>query len=139
MVALFTSHWRSPLLVDLDATIVSISRGEPRWRLPFSYRRMRSLAPGNEAWAQKDPEAFERAYLDQLDDLGAEHILAELERIANGKPCLLVCWEKLADPNEFCHRRVLAERLRAMTGIEVPELRPGDLPQRQDTLEPRLF
>ena len=133
---LFTSHWRSPLLADVEAQAVSISRGQPRWRLPFSYRRMRELAPGDAAWRHDDTEAFERAYIDQLAELGASRILAGFEQIGSRIPLILLCWER---PGEFCHRRVLADYLRTQTGIEVPELQPGDLPRRTDAAEPKLF
>ncbi|MDP9476313.1 MAG: DUF488 domain-containing protein [Actinomycetota bacterium] len=115
---------------------MSISRGEPRWRLPFPYRRMRELAPNDRAWAQKDPEAFEEAYTLQLEELGARAILERLEALSDGRPTVLLCWKR---PGEFCHRRTLAESLRAKLGIEVPELRPGMLPERADTPQPRLF
>lgn len=105
-IEVYTSHWRNRELADLDATIISISRGEPRWRLPFSYRRLRSLAPNDEAWAQEDRRSFEQAYLDQLDALGAEKILEEIRRIAGGRAALLTCWERAGA--EYCHRWTLA-------------------------------
>jgi hypothetical protein len=99
VIELYTSHWRSPLLADVDAQIVSISRGEPRWRLPFRFRRLRQLAPGTEAWSHKaDREAFENAYQRQLQEIGAEPILERLEEISAGKPAILLCWERLDKP-----------------------------------------
>jgi uncharacterized protein (DUF488 family) len=135
-VKLYTSFWANRELADVDAQIVSISRGEPRWRLPFAYRRLRELAPGDEAWRQKGRESFEETYRAQLEEIGAAAILERLERIGGARPVVMLCWEK---PGEFCHRRVLADFLRARAGVELPELAPGDLPQRQDAAEPRLF
>ena len=134
---LFTSHWRSSLLADVDAQIVSISRGEPRWRLPFAYRRLRSLAPCDEAWQEESTERFEAAYTRQLEELGAQRILDDLGRIGGGRPVVALCWERPHEP--FCHRWVLSRWLHEQTGIEVPELRAGDLPQSQDAPEMRLF
>ena len=132
----FTSHWRSPLLPDLDAVPVSISRGEPRQRLPFRYRRMRALAPDNQTWAMQNPEAFRLSYLRQLEDIGASAILDRLADLGDGLPSILLCWERLG---EVCHRRYLADYLRDRLGVEVPELQPGDLPRRPDAQEPTLF
>ena len=42
---LCTSHWRSPILANVDAQVVGISRGTPRWSLPFKYRKLPALAP----------------------------------------------------------------------------------------------
>ena len=132
----FTSHWRNPELRDLDATIIGISRGTPRWDAGFRYRRFWGLAPDDATWAHEDLEAFETSYRAQLERLGAGGILADLERIAGDGAAVLLCWEK---PGEFCHRRVLAEWLHERTGIVVPELRAGMLPQREGVPEPRLF
>lgn len=97
---------------------------------------MRELAPNDQTWVLEDLEAFEASYLRQLEDLGPERILADLERIGRGRPVVMLCWER---PGEFCHRRVLANFLRAQTLIEVPELEPGMLGRRPDAPQPALF
>ncbi len=97
------------------------------------------LAPNDHAWAQQERDGFERAYLAQLEELGPEHILERLAALSGGKPVVMCCWERLADPSEWCHRRMLASYLRAHAGIEVRELEAGMLPPRPDAPEPRLF
>jgi uncharacterized protein (DUF488 family) len=139
VIDLYTCHWRSPLLVDADAQIVSISRGEPRWRLPFRYRRLQSLAPSDEAWRQKDQKAFEAAYIRQLEEIGVTAILGDLKRIAGDGRAVLLCWERLDKPDEWCHRRILADWLRERTGIEIREMQRGDLPHCEEAAEMRLF
>ncbi len=135
---LFTSHWRNRELAELDTTIIGISRGTPRRSPGFRYKLLRSLAPDNQVWAQEDREAFEAAYLDQLDALAAETILADLKRIAGDHPAVLLCWEMLAEPDEWCHRRMLAGWLEKQTGIVVPELEAGTLTRKPDA-QPALF
>lgn len=136
-IELFTSHWRSTILENVAAVMVSISRGQPRRRLPFKYRKLMSLAPCNEAWNADDQEAFERAYTAQLEGLGTERILEDLRRITGGQPGVLLCWER--PDEEFCHRWMLSDFLYQEAGIVVPELSPGDLPQCQDDSDMRLF
>ncbi len=136
---LFTSHWRSGLLPDLDATIVGISRGTPRRAPGFRYRVLRSLAPSDETWAREDRSEFEASYVGQLKRLGAERIIEDLARIAGDRAAVMLCWERLADPNEWCHRRALASWLQGQVGVVIPELEPGMLPQREDVAERRLF
>ncbi len=95
------------------------------------------MAPGNEAWNAPDEEAFERAYLDQLEKLGAESILADIERISGDRAAVLLCWEK---PHEaLCHRWDLGRWLEDRAGIVVRELQPGDLPPRLEAPQMRLF
>jgi hypothetical protein len=92
-------------LKDVDAQVVGVSRGTPRWSLPFSYRVLRDLAPSDEVWAHEDTREFEAAYLDQLEALGVERIVSDLERISGdygGKLLCLLCWEKPHE--EYCHR-----------------------------------
>ncbi len=135
----YTSHWRNPELGELDAQIVSISRGQPRRRLPFRYRKLTSLAPGDATWSAIDRESFEEAYWTQLEELGAGTILADLERVSGGRPVVALCWERLDKPGDWCHRTMLARFLEEQTSIGVPELKPGMIPPRAGTPEPRLF
>jgi Protein of unknown function, DUF488 len=134
---LFTSFWSNPELRDLDAVIVSISRGEPRWSLPFTYRRVRELAPDNETWTHLNRESFERSYIAQLEEVGAAAILERLERI-NGtrRPVVMLCWER--PDAEYCHRWTLSRFIERDAGIVVPELQPRMLPRRA-TAQPPLF
>lgn len=123
-------------MADVEAQIVSISRGQPRWRLGFSYRRLPELTPSDATWVQEDEGRFEESYLAQLEQLGAAAILGRLEKIGGGRPVVALCWEA---PGEWCHRRMLAGFLERETGQHVPELQHGDLPQRQEAPEMRLF
>ena len=139
VIELYTSHWRYPLLEHVDAQIVSISRGQPRRRLPFRYRKLTSLAPGNAAWNTPDQESFEEAYRTQLEELGIRTIIADLEHVSGGRPVVAVCWERLDDPDEWCHRTMLAHYLEEQVNIKVRELEPGMISPRPETPEPRLF
>jgi hypothetical protein len=135
---LFTSHWRNRDLAGVDAVMVAISRGKPRWPLDFRYRVLRELAPNDRTWAQEDEEAFEASYVRQLEELGAEAILERLAGIGDGSPVVLLCWEKPHE-EEYCHRWTLAGFLEREAGVRVPELQPGDVPLREDPAEPTLF
>ena len=136
---LYTSHWRSPLLADVDAQIVGISRGTPRGNPGFRYRIMRELAPSKATFALEDQEAFTVSYLRQLEDIGAPAILDRLEGISGGRDVVLLCWERLVDPGEWCHRRMLADYIEREAGTKVSELASGDLPRRPDTSQQSLF
>ncbi len=119
---------------------MSISRGEPRWRLPFAYRRLRALAPGDEAWRAPDRQRFEEAYTAQLEELGAERIMGDLEQISEehgGKPLCLLCWERPTD--DYCHRWTLSAWLMEQAEVEVPELEHGMLEKRPDAPQQALF
>ncbi len=84
-------------------------------------------------------ESFEKAYRWQLEELGAWTILADLKHLSGGRPLVVLCWERLDDPGDWCHRTMLAHFLEEHASIEVSELEPGMIPPRPYTPEPRLF
>ncbi len=138
-IDLYTSRWANRELAHLCCQPVGISRGTPKFPVPYRYRIVRELAPSREAFGLDDPREFEAAYRAQLEEIGLETVLERLERIsreAGGLPLALLCFEPA---DQFCHRRTLAESLRAKTGIAVPELGAGDLPERPNVPQMRLF
>lgn len=132
---LLTSYWSNPLLGEVDALAVSTSRSQPRYKLPYSYRRADELAPNDRVWNAGTDE-WRDLYHDQLDALGPDAVLGRLADLGGGKPVIVLCFEK---DRADCHRGVLAEWLSARAGLTVPELRPGDLPARPDAPQPSLF
>ena len=135
---LFTSRWSNRALGGLACQPVGISRGTPRFPLPYKYLKVRELAPDNATWAEKDAEAFRLSYERQLGEIGADAILARLERVSGGLPVVLLCFEDVTQPGAWCHRIMLGEWL-TERGVRVSELEPGDLPERGDAPQPSLF
>ena len=143
---LLTSYWSNPALRRTDAVKVSISRGQPRWPLPFRYRRATLLAPSRETFALESDEAFEAAYLAELEEAGVEkirHLLRRFSEEAGGRPLVLLCWEKPGTGP--CHRWQFAKFWHDKTGEDVPELTlcvpshkrgPGTGGGRQDLQSP---
>ncbi len=135
---IYTSCWKNRELAGLACMPVQISRGRPRGALGFRYRVLRELAPDDRTWAEEDWSRFGDEYRRQLEELGVEAIVSRLETIgreAGGLPVTLLCFE---EAQSDCHRGLLASWLRER-GVEVRELQPGDLPEREGALEPRLF
>lgn len=136
-----TSRWANRNLAEVGAVKVGISRGKPRWKLPYRYRVLRELAPSREALAIHDHAEFEEAYLAGLEEIGAQTILAQLERISaeeGGRPLVLLCYENVL-AGDWCHRQIAAEWMQERLGIEVPELEPGMLPEVELSRQSRLF
>lgn len=132
---LYTSRWANKSLAELECAPVGISRGVPRFSTGYKYRLVRELAPGDAAWNAPDWESFQAAYVRQLEELGTEAILDRLERIGDGLPVVMLCYEQ--DPCD-CHRNTLSSWLRER-GVEIEELAPGMLPERDGVPQPRLF
>ena len=135
---LYTSYWANKALTDLDAVKVSISRGQPRWKLPFRYRMAAELAPSKATFRIQDEREFSRSYRTQLDEIGLDAILDRLTSISDrdgARALVLLCFEPA---DQFCHRHVLRDYLR-WENVPIRELQPGDLPRRHDTATPTLF
>jgi hypothetical protein len=138
-VELYTSHWGNKELTDLAAVPIAISRGKPRWRLPYRYRVLGQLAPSREVFGIEDPNRFDEAYRRQLDELGVERVLCELGRIGaqhGGTPLVLLYWEP---PEQPCHRRVLARWLEERAGVVALELESGMIPYASPPNQEPLF
>lgn len=138
MIELYTSFWKNPELGEVDAQMVSISRGD-KSAVPFRYRKIWSLAPSRETFALQDAGEYEESYLGDLEAVGVEQIMDKLEQISaehSGKPLVLLCHER--DPAE-CHRSMFARWYEGRTGQRISELTPGDLPDAADVAQPRLL
>lgn len=136
---LYTSYWRSPLLAEVEAEKVSISRGDAKFGLGFRYRKLWLLCPGKATFSLADAADFERAYLAGFEEAGVDRIdglLRGLSVDAGGKPLILLCYER--SPQE-CHRSMFARFWQEKTGQEVAELGSGMLPERSDVEQRRLF
>ena len=95
---------------------VGISVGTPRW-LKAPLPNCRQLNP-EYRMLKLEREPYTEAYNALLATLDPETILAYLRRVSGGKDVVLLCYER---PDDFCHRQLVAEWLRAKTGIEVKE------------------
>ncbi|MEU6928977.1 hypothetical protein AB0A05_07415 [Streptomyces sp. NPDC046374] len=83
-------------------------------------------------------DAYEFHYRRQLADTGVDLIRAELLAIAGAwdldAPAVLLCFDRLDKPGQWCHRTMFATWWTAETGEDVPEL--GAKPHRP---APTLF
>lgn len=138
---LYTSTWQNHDLACLEVTPTGISRGMPRWRTPYRYRLLRLLAPSREAFALRNDNEFDQAYVAGLKAIGIEKIATVLRHLSEehgGKPLVLLCYEDV-HAGQACHRRTLARWIEEKTDQEVPELVPGMIATTPRAAEPRLF
>ena len=126
---LFTSRFRNRQLRDRpDLVKVAIVVGKPRWPLGFDYVTLNMLAPYGRLFHLNDRLQFTQAYFEKLDALGVDVIRAEFERISNehgDKDLVLLCYENLTKPGEWCHRQVFAQWWLRETGEVIEELETG--------------
>ena len=108
-----------PELIKVDITV-----GQPRFRLGYTYERLPLLAPYGALFHETDRERFSRAYYERLDMAGIETVLDALRAISerhSGRDLVLLCYEDLSKPDEWCHRQVAGQWLQERAGIVVAE------------------
>ena len=126
-------------LATLETTAlapVRITLGKPRMRLDYALAgEIRKLAPSGRLFRIEDPVEFRAAYRERLDRLGVDAVRAQLRAIVaahGGRGAVLLCFEDVRVPGEWCHRRIFAEWWAERTGQVVAELRdPSPLPGTQ--------
>lgn len=137
VVKLWTSRWSNRTLESSDVVAVGISRGTPRFRLGYRYRRLRELEPDGWMLGIEDDQRFEKVYAAKLDRLGVDKVADLLKNLSDeegGADLCLLCFE--ADPAR-CHRSMFARFWHDKTGEVVEELTScGASHKRQDPQEP---
>lgn len=61
-------------------------------------------------------------FIEVLGKLDAQQAWDELHRLTHPHEPVLLCWEVLDKPGQWCHRRMVAEWFEKELGITVPEL-----------------
>jgi hypothetical protein len=116
---------------------VRITLGAPRWTLPYALEhQVREAAPSRGYFGTARPE-FEAAYRAQLESHGMEFFASRFQEIAvaaNDLRLVLLCFEDLTKPAQWCHRRMFAAWWQERTGAKVRELGPLAPEYEQGTL-----
>jgi hypothetical protein len=100
---------------------IRTSLGAPRWKLKYDIAgNIRAISPAS-AYLKKPFEEYRAAYRAQLEFFGVDSIRAELAKFGDG-PLVLLCFEKLWEPGNWCHRTLFAQWWQEQTGETVPEL-----------------
>jgi hypothetical protein len=137
-VKLYTSRyydprWKSPGATD-GLAMVRITVGKPKHPLPYPLAaHIRELTP-YKAFRVKDPDQYRRLYLERLEHYGVETIRQQLLKVSTANDdadLVLLCFEDVLLPGEWCHRRIFADWWFEQTGETVEELAtPPDKPQQ---------
>lgn len=139
---LHTSRWANRGLSRLPVVPVGISRGTPRFPVPYRYRMARLRAPSRATFALRGDADFERAYLAELEEAGVDRIADLLRKISDeedGADLALLCYEDV-HAGQVCHRRMFAQWWEGKTGQRVEEL--GNVPRgtfQSPPTQPQLF
>lgn len=133
-MAIWTSRYSNQILQNGKYYAVGISLGKPKFHVDYQImNQLYELAPGGYT-LRWDYERFKRAYFEKLNNLGrrkVENRLLVESSIAHdtGKELVLLCFEDIRKPEEWCHRTLLAEWCRDNLGITINELEDPNPPK----------
>lgn len=118
---------------------VGISIGKPRFKTGYEIREQcYALAPKG-YMLKMEYEPYREAYFKKLEEIGADKIIGIVQRMderaqEEGKTLVLLCYEDLRKPDQWCHRTLFAEWWQKMTGEVINELEEADVkPQKAET------
>ena len=121
---IYTSRYSNKELRTGRYTPVGITVGAPRFSLGYELKgNIRELAPFGSLFNVEDRREFTEKYFEKMDKVGVSRVKAIFKQYERyGKDIVLLCYEDVREPNEWCHRLVFAEWWKARTGEEITEL-----------------
>jgi Protein of unknown function, DUF488 len=115
---------------------VRISLGRPKFRCDANgATSLWDLTPRG-SYFHAEPDEFARRYIAQLDRVGVARLLKQFRELDDGRPLILLCFERNVRSGADCHRRRFAEWWLEQTGEIIPEIGDADhgLPNPDDDL-----
>jgi hypothetical protein len=104
---------------------IRTSLGSPKFKLAYELREsMWSLTP-RPKYLRSPFEEYRAEYVTQLERHGVASLSEQFEKVqakTGAETLVVLCFEQLVRPGEWCHRRLFAEWWLGKTGQPVPEL-----------------
>ena len=123
---IFTARYPNRRIGDSEFVPIGITVGRPRFRLSYEVAAyLKQLAPTGQLFSIEDEDEFKKLYTQKLDRIGAEKIREMLGKISaqhGGKDVVLLCFEDIRKPGQWCHRRLFSQWWQQQTREEVEEL-----------------
>jgi len=113
------------LILASGLAAVRISVGNPRWHLPYPLAGACRLLMPTRDMLELDYDEYRLLYRGILEEHGVTAIREDLRRIseeAKNPGLVLLCFESLRKPDQWCHRTIFAEWWTEKTREAVIEL-----------------
>lgn len=125
--SLWTARYSNKNIRASGLIPVQASLGGPRWKLPYELTiATREVAPSREVLnLRDDQDAYHVAYIRQLERIGVDNFeekFRSIRKILGNRGIVLLCFEDLRKPGEWCHRRMFADWWLTKTGELIPEM-----------------
>ena len=137
-MAILTARYGNKRLKGDGYYPVGISIGKPRFPTGYDIREQcYALAPKS-SMLKMEYEPYREAYFQKLEDIGVDKIIGIVQRLEarasdEDKDLVLLCFEDIRKPDQWCHRTLFAEWWLAHTGEVIEELEEGEPPKEKKT------
>lgn len=117
---IYTSYFAKSKKIPDDIVKISICGKAPQGYDGLQYKKVAPKYGFFMEWKQNHDNDFyiEHFNKEVLNCLSAKQVYDDLERLSNGRDCVLLCYEKSSD---FCHRHLVADWLSKQLNISVEE------------------
>ncbi len=130
-MAIYTARYGNKTLRGEGYYPVGISIGTPKFPLGYELREQcYALAPKG-FMLKMEYEPYCEAYFKKLEDIGTDKIIGIVQRLdrkaqEEGKSLVLLCFEDIRKPEQWCHRTLFAEWWHRKTGEVIEELEEAE-------------
>jgi len=131
----WTSRYSNKELQNGNYYTVGISVGKPRWPLGYTVNEQcYAIAPTRNMLDMPYGE-YRVAYFDKLNQLGLAKVCNLIDTwnsnaFSKGKTeVVLLCYEDIRKPDDWCHRTLFAEWLYNQVKLEITELTDPSVPR----------
>jgi hypothetical protein len=130
-MAIYTSRYGNKALRDEGYYPVGISLGSPKFPLGYELRdQCYALAPKG-FMLKMEYAPYREAYFKKLEDIGVDKVIGIVQRLDTraqdeDKSLVLLCYEDLRNPENWCHRTLFAEWWQKYTGELIEELEEAE-------------
>lgn len=130
-MAIYTARYGNKTLREEGYYPVGISIGAPRFPLGYELREQcYALAPKG-YMLKMEYEPYCEAYFKKLEEIGVDKIIGIVQRLDHkardeDKSLVLLCFEDIRKPEQWCHRTLFAEWWKQKTGEIITELEEAE-------------
>lgn len=140
-MAIMTGRYSNKELRNDGYYPVGISVGKPRFSTGYEIREQcYALAPRYDM-LKLDYEEYKAEYFKKLDKIGVDKIIGIVQRLdakaqEEDKKLVLLCFEDIRKPENWCHRTLFAEWWLAHTGEVIEEMPEADALKQPKAAKP---
>lgn len=133
---IYTSYFGNIKRLGIEKIVpIGVALYTPKW---YNGPELKLLAPRGYMLAKGISEQqYTQMYVGQvLSALNPSAVVRQIEQLAGGRDCVLLCYEK---PGDFCHRHIIADWLNHHLNLGIEEFKVQAEPPKPKVVQMSLF